>query len=269
MRYLSEFIRFLHLLSKSSYLILAMAKREIISQYVGSVLGLLWTFIHPAVTILVFWAVFGLAFNAQPQGGVPYVIWLTCGISAWFLLSESITGAVRVINAYAMVIKKTPFQSQILPVVRLLTCFVNHAIYLLLLLLVMLAYHQPLLFSTVQFLYYFLCTCALALGLGWLVAALNPFAPDVAQIVNVAMQLGFWITPITWDLSMMPERYRVFFRFNPANYLVQGYRDSFLYSTPFWDRPAETTVFWAVALGCMFLGGSMFKKLKPHFADVL
>jgi lipopolysaccharide transport system permease protein/teichoic acid transport system permease protein len=74
--------------------------------------------------------------------------------------------------------------------------------------------------------------CILALGLSWITSSVNIFARDTNQIVNVVMQIGFWATPIFWDLSIMPEKVQAILKLNPMFYIVQGYRESFLYFVP-------------------------------------
>jgi ABC-type polysaccharide/polyol phosphate export permease len=108
-----------------------------------------------------------------------------------------------------------------------------------------------------------------ALGLGFTVSALNPFIRDVSQIVGVAIQIGFWATPIFWDLGMMPPKIQTIIKLNPMYYIVQGYRESFIYFLPFWRHPYQTLYFWFIAVIIFIIGAFVFKKLKPQFADVL
>ena len=120
-----------------------------------------------------------------------------------------------------------------------------------------------------QAIYYFFCMVILALGISWIVAALNVFTRDTARLVGVLLQVGMWATPILWDIKILPEPYRSLFSANPMHYIVQGYRDSFLYSVPVSDRIDETIVFW-VTTACLFLlGVFVFKRLQPQFADLV
>jgi len=111
--------------------------------------------------------------------------------------------------------------------------------------------------------------CVFALGFGWAVSALNVFVRDVGQIVAVIIQVGFWATPILWDISIMPLKVQMIFKLNPMFYIVQGYRESFIYFSPFWRHPYQTLYFWVVAVTILVIGALIFKKLKPQFADVL
>jgi len=109
----------------------------------------------------------------------------------------------------------------------------------------------------------------LGLGLGWAVSALNVFLRDVGHIVGVVIQIGFWATPIFWDIGIMPPAVQMVLKLNPMFYIVQGYRESFIYFIPFWYHPYQTLYFWTMA-AVIFVGGAMiFRRLKPQFADVL
>ena len=251
------------------YLILALAKREIASQYVGSLLGFIWTFIHPLVLIFVFWFVFSVGFKAKPMNDVPFVVWLTAGMAPWFLFSQILTTASGSIVAHANLIKKTVFHSEILPVVSIVCGIVTHAVFLILLVVLLALQHIGFSWYSLQFLYYLFCLCVLSLGFSWIVSALHVFLRDVGQIVGVVIQVGFWATPIFWDIQIMPPKVQMLLKFNPVFYIVQGYRDSLIYQVAFWQHPLLTIYFWGVTLGVLLTGIVVFQRLKPQFADVL
>ena len=92
----------------------ALAMREIRQQYIGSVLGIVWQFITPMVLIGVFWIVFSVGFRVQPESGMPFVVWLTAGMAAWFAFSEIVSGTVHCITGNAHLVKKVVFPVQAL-----------------------------------------------------------------------------------------------------------------------------------------------------------
>lgn len=265
----SGFLKFLRLIVAQRQLIYALAKREIASQYIGSVLGIVWTFIQPAVMIFVFWFVFSVGFKTKPMNDVPFAVWLTAGMAPWFAFSDIVVKSAHAVVGYGHLIKKSVFPSQILPIVKVLSSMLTHLAFVGLLLVLMLLLQVPLTWFSLQFFYYLFCLSTLALGIGWTVAALNVFIRDISQIVTVLMQIGFWATPIFWDVQIMPEGIQRVMKFNPVYYIIEGYRDAFIYGIPFWERPLYTMYFWGVTLCCFFLGAIVFKKLKGQFADVL
>ena len=264
------FIKFNRLLLSHRYLIVTMARREIAAQYVGSFLGFVWTFIKPLVLISVFWFVFSVGFRSRPMGGdIPFVVWLAAGMAPWFCFTDIVMNSTGAVVGAAPLVKKTLFPSQILPVIKLLSSLVTHAVFLIILIGLMLFQGIPLSFKMLQFLYYLLCFSLLALGISWFVSALHVFIRDVAQIVGVVFQVGFWGTAIFWDLNMMSPKIQMWLKLNPAYYVVQGYRDSFLTFVPFWHHGLYTLYFWAVTISALLGGAYVFRKLKPQFADVL
>ncbi len=250
-------------------LVLSMARREVKSQYVGASLGLIWTFIHPLVLIFIFWVVFSVGFKARPATNVPFVVWLTAAMTCWFAFSDMISGSTGIVVSHANLIKKTVFPSQILPVVKVTSSLVAHGIFILILFGLLILQGMPFSLFYFQAGYYLFCMLILVLGLAWLLSALNVFVRDIGQAVGLALQVGFWGTPIFWDITMMPERVQMLLKLNPMFYIVQGYRDSFLNFIPFWHHPALTLYFWGVALSCFVGGALVFNKLQPQFSDVL
>ncbi len=221
-----------------------MAKRELEAQYVGSLLGFIWTFIQPMVMIFVFWFVFSVGFRVQPTNDVPFVVWLTAGMAAWFVFADIINGSVVVVVSYSHFIKKTMFPVEILPVIKIVSCLITHLVFLVILIALIIIHKMPINLFFLQFLYYLFCMSVLALGLGFAVSAFNVFIRDINQIVVIILQLGFWTTPIMWDIQIMPPQVQTILKFNPMVYIVQGYRDSFIYSSPFWEHACQTLYFW-------------------------
>jgi len=265
----TELVCLIKFIFKQKQLILSMARREVEIQYAGSFLGLAWTFIHPLVMIFVFWFVFSVGFKAKPMNNVPFASWLTAGMMPWFLFSDILTGSVGVVVGHANLIKKTLFPTSILPIVRIMSSLVTHIVFLLLLMGLLAVQHISFSLYFFQFFYYSFCLCLLALGLSWIVSALNVFVRDVAHIVGVIMQVGFWVTPIFWDIHIMPQKIQLLLKLNPMYYIVQGYRDSFIYQVGFWCHPFQTCYFWVICVVSFFLGVYVFDRLKPQFADVL
>ena len=145
---------FIQLVFQKKQLIITMAKREVATQYVGSMLGFIWTFINPLVLILVFWIVFSVGFKVQPQSNVPFVVWLTAGMAAWFVFADIVAGSAGIVVSNAHLIKKTLFPSQILPVIKLVSCLITHAIFLVVLMGLIIFQKMPFSLYYFQFLYY-------------------------------------------------------------------------------------------------------------------
>jgi lipopolysaccharide transport system permease protein/teichoic acid transport system permease protein len=260
---------FIRLLFVQRRLIVSMAVREVRAQYVGSSIGLLWTVVHPIVMITVFWFVFSVGFKARPISDVPFVVWLTAGLAPWYVFSEIISGSTNIIVAHSHLVKKTLFSPQILPIVKILSSLVTHVVFLVVLFVLLLSQQMSFSIYYFQGLYYLFCLLALALGLSWALSALNVFLRDIAQLVTVVLQVGFWVTPIFWDINMMSPDIQCYLKYNPVYYIIQGYRESFITFQPFWSHPYYTLYFWCITITILVCGALVFRKLKNQFADVL
>ncbi|MEQ8171616.1 MAG: ABC transporter permease, partial [Candidatus Eremiobacterota bacterium] len=95
------------------------------------------------------------------------------------------------------------------------------------------------------------------------------FIRDLSQVIGVILQFFFWLTPIFWSLKMVPEKMHWFFKMNPVYYITEGYRETFIYKIWFWEHPCLMLYFWGFTLTVFVLGALIFRKLRPHYADVL
>lgn len=124
-----------------------------------------------------------------------------------------------------------------------------------------------------QVVYYSLGVLLLALGLSYFTSAVSVFFPDARQIVNIALQIGIWATPIMWNINDMkekiPDAAMVILKLNPLYYIVMGYREAMIDKVWFWEHPGMTLYFWCFTVAVCFLGVTIYKRLKIHFADVL
>ena len=111
--------------------------------------------------------------------------------------------------------------------------------------------------------------CFLLLGIGWITSSTQLFIPDVSKLISLLITFGFWLTPIFWDLNKIPAKYQWLVSLNPFAYIVQGYRDSIYLNIWFWEKPYETLYFWIITIVSLLIGITIFKKLKPHFAEVV
>ncbi|MDA8418066.1 MAG: ABC transporter permease [Desulfobacteraceae bacterium] len=246
-----------------------LTRRDFTDRYAGSFLGFIWAFIEPLAMMSIMWAVFNLGLKVHPSGSVPFVAYLFTGQIAYNFFAEGVGAAAGVIRAYSFLVKKVKFRVAILPIVKINSALIIHLIFLFIVMgIIWVSGIRPSLFW-LQTGYYTLALLFLLLGLSWLLSALGVFVKDIANLIQIFITFGFWLTPIFWDKNIVPPAYQWYLCLNPMFYIVQGYRDSFLYRVPFWAHPLNTLYFWAVAW-LVLLGGILaFKRLRPHFADIL
>ena len=263
------FFNFLRRIYVYRSIIMTMAIREIQSRYVGTLAGFVWFVINPLMIILVFWFVFSVGFKVQPFGNIPFILVFVCGLIPWTMFSETLMANTNAITRNVHLVKKMVFPTEILSIVNLVASLISHVIMLGILLSLLLFYKISFSFYNVQFFYYFIALSIFTLGLSWFFSAVNVFYRDVGQILGVILNMWFWLTPIVWLMDMVPKEYQYIIKLNPIYYIVEGYRFSFIYHVPFWVNYDLGIYFWGVSLLSLFMGGLIFRKLKPEFADVL
>lgn len=260
---------FLKEIVKSRRLIFELAKKDLKNRFLGSYLGIVWAFVQPMITITIFWFVFQVGFKSAPIEDFPFVLWLLCGLVPWFFFSESLQNATNSILDNSYLVKKVVFRISTLPIIRILSSLFIHLFFILVIFIMFAIYgYMPSIYN-LQVLYYLFATIFLLLGITWITSSLVVFFRDLGQIVSILIQFGFWLTPIFWSFNIMPEKYIFFIKLNPVYYIVEGYRDSFIKHIWFWQHYNLTINFWIITLGIFFTGALLFKRLRPHLADVL
>lgn len=254
-------------------LILDLAKADFRKRFVGSYFGVVWMFVQPIATVAIYYFVFGLGLrNGDPIEGVPFVLWLVPGIVPWFFFSEALNAGTNCLQEYSYLVKKVVFPVEMLPIIKLLSCAMVHGFFLLIMCGLYFCYQWWPAVTWIQVIYYSFAAFMLALGLNYLTSSIQVFFKDMAQIVGIMLQFGMWMVPIMYDEGLFTARapwIGIFFKLNPFYYIVVGYRDSMLTGNWFWERPTLTLYFWAVTAVLFLFGLKVFKRLRPHFSDVL
>lgn len=250
-------------------LILDLAINDFKTKYAGSYLGIIWAFVQPIVTILVYWFVFQIGFKSGSIQNVPFVLWLMAGLVPWFFFNEALNSATSSLLDYSYLVKKVVFNISIIPIVRILSSLFVHIFFVVFMLcMFMLNGFLPCL-EWIQLLYYSVCLVALVAGITYMTSALVVFFRDLAQIILVVLQVLMWVTPIMWNCEIMPEKLQIILKLNPLYYIVEGYRKAVIHHEWFWNDTYLTIYFWIVTIICLVVGNKVFNKLKVHFADVI
>jgi lipopolysaccharide transport system permease protein/teichoic acid transport system permease protein len=187
----------------------------------------------------------------------------------WFFFSSCLISGATSILGSSYLVQKMVFRVSMLPVVKILSGLVIHSTFLFLVLILFLVHGYSPDIYYLQILYYLFSTLVLCLGLSWITSSVIPFFRDLEQVIQIIARVGFWFTPIFWSVEQIPQKYRFIFQANPVHYLVNGYRDSLINKIWFWEHPYLTLYFWGLTLLFLALGSILFRRLKPHFADVL
>lgn len=250
-------------------LIWDLSKNDFKNKYVGAYLGVVWAFVQPVVTTLVYWFVFQVGFKSQPVKDVPYALWLIVGLVPWFFFSEAWVSATNSMIEYSYLVKKIVFKVNILPIVKIISALFVHLFFVIFTIVIyMINGYMPHVYI-LQCIYYTICAFMLVLALSYATSAMIVFFKDLGQFINILIQVMMWMTPIMWSYTILPDQYQKIIKLNPMYYIVEGYRDCFINKVWFWDRQIQTIYFWIITLTLFILGSVIFKRLKNHFADML
>lgn len=260
---------------KNRKLVLNLAKNDFKTKYAGSYLGIVWAFVQPVITVLLYWFVFEKALNAGTQAtkegiNIPYVLWLITGLVPWFYFSDALSSVTNTLIDYSYLVKKVVFNISVLPAVKIISALFVHLFFCVFMVVIFACYGYAPDVYTLQIFYYTLCMMILVAGIGYVTSALVVFFRDLSQIVGIVLQVGVWMTPIMWNIDAMNfGPLTIILKANPLYYIVSGYRNAMINKEFFWEEPVLTIWFWMVAILLFVLGSNVFKRLKVHFADVL
>jgi lipopolysaccharide transport system permease protein/teichoic acid transport system permease protein len=267
--FLKEAVYFVREVYRRKFQLFELTKRDFRQRYIGSFLGLFWAFLEPLALILIMCFVFSFGFRSGGSDGVPFVIYLFTGMIAFNFFNDTISASSGVIRSYSFLIRKVNFSVSILPIVKIISALILHLIFILIVILILWIYGFRPKIYWLQIFYYLAASLYFITALSWLLSALGVFIKDISHIVSIFLRFAFWLTPIFWKLEMLPEKYVNIIILNPVYYIVQGYRDSLIYGVPFWKNYVLGMYFWGLSTVFMIAGVIVFKRLMPHFADVL
>lgn len=255
--------------SKTLRILFSLIANDLKARYLTNYLGFLWVLIQPCATVLILWFVFEHGFKTPAQHDYPFLLWLTCGLIPWFFISESLNTGCQAVKDHSFLVKKIVFNVSLLPFVKLASALLIHLMFVSILIGLFLSYGYAPTAHWAQLVYYVTCLSLLLLSLAWFTSAVVVFFPDLTQLIAMVTQLGFWLTPVFWDITALPDGIARYIHLNPFTYVVEGFRDSLVRGVWFWEHPIQTTLFWSVLMLMAFIGHRTFKKLRPHFADVM
>lgn len=251
-------------------LLTQLVRRDFHQRFVGSVGGWLWGFIQPLVLLASWVFVFHLCLKTPvPKGEVTdnYVMFLACGYLPFLLFQETVTRSATSLVDNANLITKTVFPAEFIPVAVFLSALVQHLLALAIVLAAVLLWVHHFSYWMLMLPFYMAIIGLVAVGVGWIVAGLQVYLRDTAQILILALTFLFWTTPIFIAEAQYPKWSRFAIRLNPLAYVVRAYRDRLLSARPpAWEDVVIITLY---SLAVFVAGGLLFRQLKRGFADVL
>lgn len=196
-----------------------------------------------------------------------YAIYLSAGMLAWTLFTEILSRSVTLFVDNANLLKKLAFPKLTLPLIVTGTALINGVLLLVCTLGVFFLLGHTVGWVIVWLPLLFVLTILLALSLGTLLGIFNVFIRDIGQIVPIVIQFWFWLTPVVYVPSIIPQRYREYLAYNPVTPLVQGFQNILVF-----NRPPEFESLAAVGALSVIIGAIailLYRKASPEMVDLL
>ncbi len=242
-------------------------RREFQSQYTNAMLGAVWTIVRPLSMIVVYTVIFSQIMKAKLPGvdsEFAYSIYLCAGILTWGLFSETVSRLQNVFLEQANLLKKINFPRLSLPVIVVVNALVNFSIIFALftLFLAFSGYFPGVVF--VALIPVLAIQTLFSLGLGVTLGVLNVFFRDVGQFFTVVLQFWFWLTPVVYPASILPQKMQTVLQYNPMTILITSYQQILVNGVwPNWHS------LWPVALVAVLLCAWGLKLFREHAGEMV
>lgn len=245
-----------------------LAWRDFKVRYKQTVIGAAWAVIRPLLTMVVFTLVFGKLAKLPTEGQVPYAILVFTAMLPWYFFANTLSESANAVVNNSAMISKVYFPRIIVPTAPVFVNFIDFAISFAILIGLMIYYRfmpSPYLMLMPLFLIQAGLT---ALGLGYLIAALNVKYRDFRYVVPFIVQMGLYISPVGFSSQIIPEEWRLIYSLNPMVGVIDGFR---------WMMSGEQATlnlygFYlsiGVSLLLFLVGLNYYSKTEKQFADTI
>jgi lipopolysaccharide transport system permease protein len=270
---LDLFVGFLPTLLNQRNLLLQLTKREISQRYRGTFLGIFWALLTPLMQLALYTLVFGVILKArwtsgQAEGGLSaFALTLFCGLSVFSMFSESVNASPTLILTHANYVKKVVFPLELLSVTKIITAMFHGLSSLATCVLLQWYMSGEFPFLIVYTPVLLIPLFIWILGICWLLSAVGVYLRDLQQLMPPVMTALFFLSPIIYNVDVVPEWLLPIYRLNPLCYFVENFRRIVL-----WHQHPDFRGFllW-MAAGILFshVAYALFQRLRKGFSDVV
>lgn len=257
-------------LIKNRAIIFRVAKFDYQLQNKDTYLGKLWSFITPFIQIGTYWLVFGIGLRqGKDVNGYTYLVWMLVGLVPWFYISSAILQGANSIYTKSNIVTKMKFPVSTIPVSKIIQEFYEFLMLMIIMFIVLLFSGVMPRIHWFNLIYYIVYCVAFLISLSMVTSVLTMLARDIYKLLNSLIRLLFYVTPILWVMDNMPILYQRIMNFNPIFYIVQGFRESILYNTSFYQHWKMVLFMWGLNAILFSIGCLLQAKFKNKFIDLL
>jgi lipopolysaccharide transport system permease protein len=249
--------------SEELELVMSIAWTDFKLRYSRSTLGFFWSLLKPLLMLTTLYIVFSLMINLQIDH---YVLFLLLGIILWNFFTEATTSGLKSLAAKAGLIKKCVFNKRLIVISACITSLFSLLLNLAVFAVFIIIFRVPLRIHSLMLPAFIILLFILSLGISYALSVLYLRFKDMDHIWDVLLQVGFWITPIVYSLSIIPSRYVKWYTLNPLARIINDSRDAVLFhSLPSFKHIAITVI------GCIIIyiiGRLIFDKNSRKLGEL-
>jgi lipopolysaccharide transport system permease protein len=244
---------------------IALARRNIMMRYTQTVFGYGWFVMQPLLLTGILTVIFGGVLNA-PSDGLPYVLFAFSGITLWTTFNRSVTDTTVSLAATGGILAKVYFPRLLIPVSAVLTTIVELTPVYIVLFVGVAAYGRLSGWPLLALPLFVLLSLLIALAIGLWLTILDAFYRDVRLAAPYALQFLFYLSPVIYSASAIPEKWRPFYQLNPLFPLLDGFRWSLIAGAP---APEAIKIVWVMGLCAVLLlvGLIVFARFERVVVD--
>ncbi len=251
-------------MKNSIFLIKQLALSDFKLRYSNSVLGYLWSLLNPLMLFLVLYFVFSILMRFD----VPhYQLYLLLGIVVWNFFSEGTSAAMGALLGKSSLIQKIYFPRVIIIIASNITSLITFFLNLLVFVGFMIFSKVAISWTYLLFFVYFIELLLITVGFSLFLSALYVKFKDIQHLWGIITQIWFWLTPIIYPLSMVPDKYLWLFSLNPLARIIGDFRAALVYHTV--PTLTHTLISLGMCLAIFAVGYFFFKWREPRFAEDL
>lgn len=251
-------------------LILRMAAFELKGKYKMHYLGALWQIINPFIQIAIYWFIFGVGIRGgAPIGGTPFFLWLLSGLIPWLFISQTIIQGSNSVYSKISLVSKMKFPVSVLPSIKIVGNSFSFIVMLIFTIFILLIYKAFSGLYLLQLPYYLICLYFLLFGLTLLLSTLTTVIRDIQNMLQSIMRIMMYVLPIVWNVQKFPKIVVDILQLNPFFYIINGFRNSLIGGSWFFNDLSYTLYFWFITLLILLVGSSVHLKFRHKFVDYI
>jgi lipopolysaccharide transport system permease protein len=245
-----------------------LAWRDILVRYKQTIMGIAWSVVRPLLTMVIFTILFSRIAKLHAPAAVPYALLVMAGMLPWQFISGSMTASSESMVQNSNLVSKIYFPRLIVPASSVITSFVDFAITLVLMAIMMAIYRFSPDWRLIALPAFILLAFAASIGAGLWLCALNVEYRDFRYIIPFVVQFGLYVSPVGFSSSVVPAKWRLLFSLNPAVGVIDGFRWSLLRGQGliWWPNLVNSIL---VTIFLYLSGVWYFRRMERSFADVI